>query len=371
MSMERGIALIINEKRFIVRSTLLYTLVISIILLFPLSLHLRHEMKLHDIHTEIELKAIQLLILAKMDAFGDNPNSVFEFPTYIDYFFALYDAKFATIYTQFTTPLPAYRNGYFAQGDERYLITAIPSGKYFGADYLVTKAHISYSEVYKEIAIIAFGIVTLILGLSFLFLQNFSRPFKRVNAQLDNFIQESIHEINTPLSIMMVNINLFEQHFGSSKYLRRIKSATQSLSTIYDDMDYLIKRNRLEYPNEPIDFTELLYERIEHFSHISELKSIEILPTITEGISLSFNSTKLKRLIDNTISNAIKYSHKSSTIEVELTHSGDGGVMLVVRDYGVGMKSPKQLTQKYYLSSFTTLWLPSILNTSDRQITIK
>ncbi|MDQ7067835.1 MAG: hypothetical protein Q9M40_07585 [Sulfurimonas sp.] len=132
--------------------------------------------------------------------------------------------------------------------------------KYFLSNYLITESDISFSQLYLEASFIAFFIILLILLLSFYILSNFSRPFKRVNERLDDFIQESMHEINTPLSIINVNVDLYDEIYGKNKYFNRIKSATKLLSTIYNDMDYLIKQNRVHYEDEIINLNGYLKE---------------------------------------------------------------------------------------------------------------
>lgn len=56
-----------------------------------------------------------------------------------------------------------------------------------------------------------------------------------------------MHEINTPLSIINLNSDLFANKYGENKYLWRIKSASKTLATIYNDMDYLVKEGRVNH----------------------------------------------------------------------------------------------------------------------------
>ncbi|PHR54523.1 MAG: two-component sensor histidine kinase [Arcobacter sp.] len=340
--------MIVDERKFVRRYSLIYTFIISFILLAPLSIYVNHELNVQEIKTEIELKSIQANIIGSMGTFGNNPNKVFEFPKFTSYESGLYTKDYSIIYTQIKEPLPSFMRGYHSQGLSRFLITKIPSEKYFFADYIITRTTISYSSVLLQVSFIAFGIIALILFLSFYFLNSFSMPFKRVNEKLDDFIQESMHEMNTPLSIINVNVDLFDSKYGKNKYFNRIKSATKSLATIYNDMDYLIKENRVDYKDELISLEAFIQERIEYFELICQLKNIELSLYAPTKTVIIFNPTKLQRIIDNTLSNAIKFSDKDGRIEVRIQETEEGGISLSFQDYGQGIKNPEKIMGRYY-----------------------
>jgi len=340
--------LIVSEQRFVRRYSLIYTFIVSVILLAPLSVYINHEINVQEIKTEVELKSIQAHIISAMSAFGNNPDNVFEFPRFTSYESGLYTKNFSVIYSQIEDPLPSFMPGYHSDGLSRFLITELPSEKYFFADYIITRTAISYTSVLLKASLITFGIITLILLLSFYFLNSFSIPFKRVNEKLDDFIKESMHEMNTPLSIINVNVDLFDSIHGKNKYFNRIKSATKSLATIYNDMDYLIKQNRVDYKDELISLEEFIQERVEYFELICQLKNIELSFTPSTTTYIMFNPTKLQRVIDNTLSNAIKFSLKDSPIEVRTEATEEGGITLLIKDYGQGIKNPEKIMGRYY-----------------------
>ena len=157
-----------------------------------------------------------------------------------------------------------------------------------------------------------------------------------------------MHEINTPLSIINVNVDLFDSIHGKNKYLNRIKSATKSLATIYNDMDYLIKQNRVDYPKEKIDLNAFVQERIDYFELICQLKDISLVFTHDVHATLRFNPVKLQRIIDNTLSNAIKFSYAHGKIEVNMKRGEDGKVVLQFKDYGQGIENPEKILEGYY-----------------------
>ena len=168
-----------------------------------------------------------------------------------------------------------------------------------------------------------------------------------MNQQLDDFIKDSMHEINTPLSIINLNADLFANKYGENKYLKRMKSASKTLATIYDDMDYLIKQGRVEHKKQPINLGEFIQNRVDYFQEIANLKRISISTKVAPDIIYEFSKTKLQRIVDNTISNAIKYSHDNSRVDISFYREGKH-LIFEVKDYGVGIANVNKIFSRYY-----------------------
>lgn len=133
------------------------------------------------------------------------------------------------------------------------------------------------------------------------------------------FLKKAIHEINTPLSIIQTNIDLLHMHHEQNKYLTNIESGSKIINTIFDDLSFMIKKDRVEYKKTKIDFTTYIKERITFFDEIAESNTLFFVTNIQDNIIFTFNTTQLQRVIDNNLSNAIKYSYKESPIFVKLT----------------------------------------------------
>lgn len=232
-------------------------------------------------------------------------------------------------------------------GDDAYLIVRLPQERYFGARYLIVKNSPSFAEVYEKTFLVLFSVVILVFILSMIFLQTFAEPFKKMNETLDNFIKDSVHEINTPLSIINVNIDLYNRKNEPNKYLSRMKAASKVLSNIYNDMDYLIKYDRLDYKLEPIHLSSFLKERIEYFSEVANMKNIVINSYIQDNVTVTMSTKKLQRVIDNNISNAIKYSYENSMIDISLYIKEDK-CYLSFKDYGVGIENVSKIFNRYH-----------------------
>jgi len=138
-----------------------------------------------------------------------------------------------------------------------------------------------------------------------------------VKAQ-DSFIKHSIHEINTPLAVILMHLDIYKMKYDENEYISKVEAATKMIATIYDDLTYMVKRDRMDYKKEWLDMSEFLYQRIDFFSEIAKANNHTIISDIQNNVMLYFNPLELQRLIDNNLSNAIKYAKKESDINVLL-----------------------------------------------------
>lgn len=322
-------------------------MLVALLLLVPTYVYVTYMKHVKEIEYEFTLKGQSHLIIRAMEDFDQTENKPFDYPRFRSFQSGLYDEYFSPVFTLIKEPLTTQKAGYHVQDNYAYLVVSLPERRYFDAEYLIVGGKISYVSVYQDVVIILLVVSILIFILSLFFLDRFALRFQRVNQRLDRFIKDSMHEINTPLSIINVNIDLYNRNNSTNKYLQRIKAATKTLATIYNDMDYLIKNERIVFEYEMINLSHYLRERIDYFEEVAALRNITIEAHITDGIFLFFNPTQLQRIIDNNISNAIKYSYEEGKIEITLETNNDQCLM-IFKDNGVGIKDSTQIFERYY-----------------------
>ena len=143
-----------------------------------------------------------------------------------------------------------------------------------------------------------------------------------VKAQ-DSFIKHSIHEINTPLAVIMTHIDLFKMKEGENRYLSKIEAASKIISTIYEDLSYMVKKNRFDYVKKRLDVSAFLEERIDFFYEIAKGNQHTIISDVQKGLWLYFSPEELQRIVDNNLSNAIKYANRGTDVKVRLTEENE------------------------------------------------
>jgi signal transduction histidine kinase len=144
--------------------------------------------------------------------------------------------------------------------------------------------------------------------------QHFSQGLLESHKQ---FIRYAIHETHTPLSVIMANIELFTMNEGRNRYLAKIEAAVKNVFSIYDDLSYLVKKDQIEYPKKAIELGEYVEKRLEFFDEVAQFSHLSFVYEKPEFATwIHFNETKLQRVIDNNITNAIKYTARGEKIFV-------------------------------------------------------
>jgi len=163
----------------------------------------------------------------------------------------------------------------------------------------------------------------------------------------DRFVKNAIHEINTPLSIILMNIDLYNLKFEKNSYLLKIEAAVKVLDNIYEDLAYIVKKDRVIYTQAMIDFSSFLRERVAYFEDVAEGNKLSIGCNIDSEILMVFNETELQRICDNNLSNAIKYSYEHTALLVRLYEKEDA-IVFEVQNSGDAIKAPEKLFDRYY-----------------------
>jgi two-component system OmpR family sensor kinase len=94
---------------------------------------------------------------------------------------------------------------------------------------------------------------------------------------------------------------------------------------------YLTLEQEKANEDEEIEIKELIYDRAEYFSILAQSKHIECNLDLEEA-TITMDKRKLTRVIDNLISNAIKYNKRNGTVGIKLRKG-----MLVIWDTGIGI----------------------------------
>jgi two-component system OmpR family sensor kinase len=121
--------------------------------------------------------------------------------------------------------------------------------------------------------------------------------------------------------------------------MQRMEIASKTLSRIYDDLTYLKLHHNYHRDIQPLNLSKFLQERLLYFSAAIESKRITVIKSIKSDIVLEIDRDDAIRLVDNLISNAIKYNHRGGTLEISLASDE-----LKVRDSGIGIKEKELQT---------------------------
>lgn len=137
------------------------------------------------------------------------------------------------------------------------------------------------------------------------------------------FLRYTVHETNTPLSVILTSIELYVMKHPKDRQLSKIEAAVKNIFSIYDDLSYLVKKDQVEYPKIVVNLGDYISSRIDFFTEVAQQSRITFnyIPDAS-NMHIYFNETKLQRIVDNTITNAIKYTLANEVVNINLKQIG-------------------------------------------------
>lgn len=239
------------------------------------------------------------------------------------------------LYSEISKP-PRFNEEFYSHNDRCY--TVIP---YSSSDPQVKYIVLREDVLKKNLALlkqrIIYYLIVLFLCMAVVgyFLSKlFLRPVREKIEALDRFIEDTTHELNTPVSAILMTVQNLKGI--EPKKLNRLKASAQRLSTMYDTLSYSLNQKVSNSKQERFDFGVLLQERVETMRTFAESKRITIQYTLTSYLVYT-DKESMCRVIDNILSNAIKYSDPESEVTVDLQDS-----LLTICDTGIGISKQEQ-----------------------------
>jgi signal transduction histidine kinase len=174
----------------------------------------------------------------------------------------------------------------------------------------------------------------------------------------DEFLSIAAHELKTPLTSLLGNLQLVERRIARNKGLSErdqhaIHVASQQAGRLRQMIDALLDISRLEQGQlsivyEPMD-VGLLVERVVQEVQPGLHQHTVVSHTPTEEVMILGDELRLEQVLQNLIQNAIKYSPEGGTIDV-VVENDTTQVAVQVRDHGVGIPSDAlpHLFERFY-----------------------
>lgn len=180
-------------------------------------------------------------------------------------------------------------------------------------------------------------------------LHHLKEEAETANRAKDDFVAKMSHEIRSPLNAIngfVEQLHHTRLNKKQSKYLDVVDNATQHLLSIIDDILIIskIESNQIEIENVPFHIPGMFDSIDNLLRNLYEKKGLKFYIETEDVLDQNFlgDPTKLKQILINLCSNAIKFTHKGSiTLKAELIEEKEGkhAVSFQVTDTGIGIKN--------------------------------
>jgi len=164
------------------------------------------------------------------------------------------------------------------------------------------------------------------------------RPMREAVEMMDNFARSMIHDLNTPITTAYLNATALKKQNLSqaqTKRVNRIIQSLQMLQSLETQLRSVIAHAKTDFHNQKLSLCKLCETHTEH----SPLIRLEC----TNDIIINADEVMITRLLDNLLSNALKYNKNNHPIKIKLS-----GSKLSIIDHGQGIAHPERIFDPYY-----------------------
>ena len=250
----------------------------------------------------------------------------------------LIDTKGKIIEGELVNMFNVQKAGYFSTSGYNVFVSDAPR-EHLNIKYVVAQSNglsIALKKLYMTV-VTAMIVVALILAIiAWILSKLFMKPVRQRVEQIERFINDVTHELNTPITALTMATNqALKREECTQKTLKNISISTKQLYDIYSSLTYLNFSDKEEQA-EVLDIAEVLQKSITYYSFLCESKRIEVQTDLSTHI-FSIPETQLKLLFSNLIGNAIKYSPANSTLYISIKEG-----TFILRDEGIGIEAEQQ-----------------------------
>ena len=187
------------------------------------------------------------------------------------------------------------------------------------------------------------GLLTLLMVflLSALFSLYALYPLRNALLLTREFVKDILHDFNTPIATMRLNLSLLKRQIGENKKVLRIERSIENILWLEENLQNYLHAQSSEL--ESFNLLELIEERV----HMIEQNYPKLNYTveIDPKIMLQSHKKDFIRVVDNIIVNASKYNKECGSVEVFYSPKEH---TLTIKDTGKGIKYPKKVFKRFY-----------------------
>jgi len=328
---------LIDHKNFILKTTLFYTFIFFIFIIIFGYFNINSEIQSYKNEQKNKLVNYSQKIQRAIYDFSNSKNNQFIMPKSFKYNIELKDNNLNTVY---------YSQNNIKITNKLDIQQELSQNR-LNIKYLNISTNISYKKIYLKFLVLLIYISLFIFISIFIIIKSSIYPYKSANKFLDAFFNDAMHELKTPLGVIQLNLEILEEKYPKTKEINRSMNGIKNLLLVYQDIEYLIKYKNVKFTKENVNFSVFLKQRLEQFDSLAQAKKLHFHMEIEDNINIFINRTQLQRIIDNTLSNSIKYSNPNSDIFVKL-YKKDTSFFYSVKNFGDIIKDKNIIFNRYH-----------------------
>ncbi|MEH7239192.1 cell wall metabolism sensor histidine kinase WalK [Bacillus sp. JJ1562] len=166
---------------------------------------------------------------------------------------------------------------------------------------------------------------------------------EKLESERREFVANVSHELRTPLTTMRSYLEALEEGAWKDEkiapqFLNVTQTETERMIRLVNDLLKLSKLDSKDYQfsKDLINFTKYFHRIIDRFEMTKEQHVSFVRNLLEKPVYLEMDQDKITQVLDNIISNALKYSPEGGTVTFQVIDANDE-IVISVSDQGVGI----------------------------------
>lgn len=166
------------------------------------------------------------------------------------------------------------------------------------------------------------------------------QPLQESITTLDKFAKDLIHDLNTPVTSIKLNLKLLQKipELKDNSAIVRLNKSVNSIAELHDSLTTLLQEETFQM--QMLNLCETVEDVVLTQKQLHQNIDFRVECT---NFKIKLNQNAIKQILQNIISNACKYNKNSGYVKIYKKEN-----VLYIEDSGHGIKEPSKIFERSY-----------------------
>ena len=202
------------------------------------------------------------------------------------------------------------------------------------SDFLCAGQEANFDLAFRG-ALILLGCLAAQVALVIAILKRLDRVFVDKNNRLRRIASATSHELKTPLTLILANVDVLEMENGPDELIDDIREEGQQMTRIVNKMVTLSQLEEGEWTLSisTVNLSPIVDRALEHFKPLAHNRGLKASRDIEEDVYVDVDEGEIKQVLFILLDNAIKYCDEGGTVTARLRSAGKGAELVIENSY--------------------------------------
>ncbi len=164
------------------------------------------------------------------------------------------------------------------------------------------------------------GSLTVVLLVVILVSKRAVRPMAESYEKQKQFVTDANHELKTPLTLILTNLDILESETGKNEWLDDIRAEGRRMSELVGELTALSRLDEIDREPDflPLSLSDMAADAASEFAPLAQRRGLRLRCDIQEGLTYTGDEAQLRRMLGILLDNAVKYCDDGGEIFMSL-----------------------------------------------------